>query len=139
LIIGSDSDGYLVNFRLGIDDVEFDNLGVIGITKTKEMTILSTKSSYKDSILSLNGTAMPAFAQSIETSSEIDKDLLDIIDDESYSSQSSLLNDRSLLDVNHVEVKGRGDKSYLLYSETLDKKRVFKYKQTQKFIKQLIL
>ena len=29
MIIGSDSDGYLVGFRLSDEDVEFDNLGVI--------------------------------------------------------------------------------------------------------------
>ena len=32
MIVVSDSDGYIVNFRFSENDIEFDNLGVIGIT-----------------------------------------------------------------------------------------------------------
>ena len=127
MIIGSDSDGYLVNFRLGINDVQFDTLGVIGITETNQLQILTSKSSYKDDILTLNKTPMPAFAQTRENSSPFDN-TLDIPN-----------GDRSLLDVNHIEVQGTGDKSHLLYAEAINKKRVFKYKQTQRFIKELIM
>lgn len=41
MIVGSDSDGYLVGFRLSDNHAEFDNLGVIGITKTNKLTIYS--------------------------------------------------------------------------------------------------
>jgi hypothetical protein len=88
---------------------------------------LTSKTSYKDDIITLNRTPIPAFAQTRENSSPFDT-TLDIPD-----------GDRSFLDINHVEVQGNGDKSHLLYAEAIDKKRVFKYKQTQRFIKELIM
>jgi hypothetical protein len=45
MIIASDSDGYLVNLRISEWDVEFDNLGVIGIHKTRGLNIITTKAS----------------------------------------------------------------------------------------------
>jgi hypothetical protein len=79
MIIGSDSDGYLVNFRIGIDDVEFDNLGVIGMAEAHRMEIFTKKQSNNDEILKLNESLMPALAQSSETSSPLDEDLIDAI------------------------------------------------------------
>lgn len=125
MIIGSDSDGYLVNFRIGIDDVEFDNLGVIGMAEAHRMEIFTKKQSNNDEILKLNESLMPALAQSSETSSPLDEDLIDAI--------------HNKLDQHKVVVTGNGDKSYLLYGVNNDGKRVFKYKQTQRFIKDLIM
>lgn len=134
LLIGSDSDGYLVNFRIGIDDIQFDNLGTIGITKANELTLLSTKASYKDEIFTLNGTQMPTFAQSMQSSNAIEQDLLYLQDDGTYTGDV-----QNYLDMKDVIVTDTGDKSHLLYGVRSNKRRVFKYKQTQKFIKDLIM
>lgn len=137
MIIGSDSDGYLVNFRIGIDDIEFDNLGVIGIQKANELVMMSSKSSFKDEILTLNRTQMPSFAQQVKScsSTAIPQNLYYY--DEKQNTYARDNNDR--LDVKKVKVIEQGDDSYLLYGTRTGGKRVFKYKQTQKFIKELIM
>lgn len=134
LLIGSDSDGYLVNFRIGKEDIEFDKLGVIGITKSNELTLLTSKSNYRDDILTLNGTQMPSFAQTVQTSTPIQKDLLYKQEDGSYTGDV-----QKYLDMKDVIVTEKGDNSHLLYGILSNNKRVFKYKQTQKFIKDLIM
>ena len=62
MIIGSDSDGYIVNFRFSEQDIEFDNLGVIGITQAKSLQILTQKNDREAEILTLNGAKMPTLA-----------------------------------------------------------------------------
>ena len=68
MIIGSDSDGYLVNFRFSEYNLEFDDLGVIGITEATNMTIYTSATTDISNILTINGERMPYFPQTGSTS-----------------------------------------------------------------------
>lgn len=74
-LITSDSDGYSVNVRFSDRDIEFDNLGVIGITQAKKMYIFTNSTGNatssneeivendnitSDNVLMLNGANMPS-------------------------------------------------------------------------------
>ena len=63
MIIGSDSDGYLVPFRISENNFEFDNLGVIGITEADKLTIFKTDTDDRNNTFILNGERMPYFPQ----------------------------------------------------------------------------
>ena len=64
MIVVSDSDGYIVNFRFSEDDIEFDNLGVIGITQAKRLDILTSAADKNTPVLSINGSNMPSLGNS---------------------------------------------------------------------------
>lgn len=123
MIIGSDSDGYIVNFRFSEQDIEFDNLGVIGITQAKSLQILTQKNDREAEILTLNGAKMPTLAND---SAPIQ-----------FNTKSTFDN----WDEQEIRVTGKHpDNSMLIYG-TLGKnnKRIWSYKKTSLFIKQLIM
>jgi hypothetical protein len=121
MIIGSDSDGYLVNFRISDKDVEFDRLGIIGTLECREGAFIYTKNNSKEPTLILGNSVLPHTANGMNpvdiTSKGFEKD-----------------NNET-----RVNVKGAGDNSTLAYSIVENGKRVFKHKKTSLFIKELIL
>ena len=132
MIIGSDSDGYLINFRFSEDNVEFDNLGVIGITEANNMTIYTTAKNDTSNILTLNGERMPYFPQTGSTSLPLYENVVEgQLKDEVPAHK---------WDVRDVKITGEPDNSYVVYG-TIDNnnKRTFRWNQTSKFIKELIL
>lgn len=130
MIIGSDSDGYLVPFRISENNFEFDNLGVIGITEADKLTIFTTDTDDRNNTFILNGERMPYFPQT------------------NYTTPQRLYKDKNLeqpvpfhdYDVRDVVITGDVDNSYLVYG-TIDGngKRTYRYKQSSAFIKELIL
>ena len=123
MIVVSDSDGYVVNFRFSEDDIEFDNLGVIGITQAKRLDILTNVSDKNTDILTINGAKMPSIGNS--------------------SSIITYNNKTTFHDWDEQEIRVTGkhpDNSAIIYG-TLGEgnKRVWSYKQTSLFVKQLII
>lgn len=138
MIIASDSDGYLVNLRISEWDVEFDNLGVIGIHKTRGLNIITTKASNNEPILLLNKSCMPALPQVAHPSIQETVDNKEEKDSPNY--KTYLSPSPAQFDVRKVNIKGQGDNSYILYGvQGSDNKRIFRYKKSQKFIKDLIM
>ena len=132
MIIGSDSDGYLVNFRFSEDNVEFDNLGVIGITEANNMTIYTSAKNDTSNILTINGERMPYFPQTGNTSLPLYRNVKEgELEGEVPAHE---------WDVRDVKITGEPDNSYVVYG-TIDNnnKRTFRWNQTSKFIKELIL
>lgn len=130
MIIGSDSDGYLLNFRFSINAIEFDNLNVIGIFETNDLKIHSFNFTTDDKgqpqtapakSLIINNTIMPCNANdNIPTN----------VSDNSEKDTTK----------NTINVTGKGDNSCLLYSmPTQDNKRQFKYKRSVELIRQVIM
>lgn len=132
MIIGSDSDGYLVNFRLSEDSVEFDNLGVIGVTEAKHLSIFTTSKIPDDDILLINGRRMPALPNS--KAEEV------IFYKEDGSVDTPIGGDEYY--TKEVQITGipSHDESYMLYSTvTPDNNVVYKYKKSVNFIREIIL
>lgn len=144
-IIGSDSDGYLVNFRFSDKALEFNNLGVIGITKTKELIIYSNARSSDKQALTLGSTIMPSLPNELTSSRT---ELINLL------SNGKLLNDEELggnnedykgkypenFDEIQIDITGDGDKSYLLHGTiSPDGQRTFEYKRSQQFIRDVIM
>ena len=129
MIISSDSDGYLVNFRFSEYNLEFDELGVIGITEANSMMIYTSATNDTSNILTINGERMPCFPQTGSTSLPLyrDTELTNPVPAHEW-------------DVRDVKITGEPDNSYVVYG-TIDNnnKRTFKWNQTSKFIKELIL
>lgn len=132
MIIGSDSDGYLVNFRFSEYNLEFDDLGVIGITEANSMMIYTSATNDTSNILTINGERMPYFPQTGSTSLPLYRG----------THEGNLVNPVPAheWDVRDVKITGEPDNSYVVYG-TVDNnnKRTFKWNQTSKFIKELIL
>ena len=133
MIIGSDSDGYLVNFRFSESNIEFDDLGVIGITEANNMTIYTTANNDTSKVLLLNGERMPCFPQTSNFSLPLYKTL----------EQGQLKNEAGAHEWDERAIKITGDEpdySYVVYG-TIDSnnKRTFKWNQTSNFIKDLIM
>ena len=76
-IIGSDSDGYLVNFRFSKEDLEFDNLGVIGIAKTNELVIYSDDNMTDTNAFVLGNTIMPSLPNELDSNRA---DLIEVLE-----------------------------------------------------------
>lgn len=132
MIIGSDSDGYLVGFRLSDEDVEFDNLGVIGITKTSKLYIYNKAHSAEPQVIKIGKTIMPSLPNTIEnTSRGALKTLL--------KNQKTRKNPEDWDEI-EIDITGEGDQSYLLYGRP-DKNgnRIFEYKRSQQFIRDIIM
>lgn len=132
MIIGSDSDGYLVNFRFSEYNLEFDDLGVIGITEATNMTIYTSATTDISNILTINGERMPYFPQTGSTSLPLYRG--------THEGQLTNPVPAHEWDVRDVKITGEPDNSYVVYG-TIDNnnKRTFKWNQTSKFIKELIL
>lgn len=127
-IIGSDSDGYLVNFRFSDKSFEFDNLGVIGITSADKMTIYSNDEPSNMTALILGNTIMPSLPNEFSNSrvqlnkyiGEIRKTDKTIV--ETYTED---------FDEIEIDITGNGDNSYLLHgSRNNEGKRQFSYKRS---------
>ena len=132
MIIGSDSDGYLVGFRLSDQDAEFDNLGVIGITKTGKLTIYSDADSTYPQALTIGKTIMPSLHN--EATNDRAK-IMGILSE--YSEYSQL---PEQWDEIEIDITGNGDKSYLLSAHPdSDGNRVFDYTRSQQFIRNIIM
>lgn len=123
MIVVSDSDGYIVNFRFSEDDIEFDNLGVIGITQAKRLDVLSTASDKNTDILTLNGAKMPSLGNSSSIITYNDKTTFDDWDEQ------------------EIRVTGKHpDNSAIVYGTIGENnKRIWSYKQTSLFVKELIM
>jgi hypothetical protein len=67
MIIVSESDGYMVSFRMSDYDIEFDNLGVIGITKTGKLTIYSDDDYDNYCALRIGNTLMPSVPNNLDS------------------------------------------------------------------------
>ena len=67
MIIVSESDGYMVSFRMSDYDIEFDNLGVIGITKTGKLTIYSDDDYDNYAALRIGNTLMPSVPNNLDS------------------------------------------------------------------------
>lgn len=133
MIIGSDSDGYLVGFRISDSNLEFDNLGVIGITQSNHLSIISTSQTPHDDVLLLNGERMPHMPNKVQDAANIKTYTSNSIDDITEIKPYNF-------DTKKVKIKGDGDNSFLLYSTvTSDNKRFYKFQRTNYIIRELIL
>lgn len=139
-IIGSDSDGYLVNFRFSDKSFEFDNLGVIGITSADKMTIYSNDEASDMTALILGNTIMPSLPNEFSNSREqLNKYIGEIKNDFKnhieYSHDTYTVNfDETYteeFDEIEIDITGNGDNSYLLHgSRNNEGKRQFSYKRS---------
>ena len=123
MIVVSDSDGYVVNFRFSENDIEFDNLGVIGITQAKRLDILSNASDKNTDILTINGAKMPSLGNASSVITYNDKTTFDDWDEQ------------------EIRVTGKHpDNSAIVYGTIGENnKRIWSYKQTSLFVKELIM
>ena len=135
MIIGSDSDGYLVGFRMSDTNLEFDNLGVIGITQSNHLSIISTSQTPHDDVFLLNGERMPHMPNKVQDEDAANMKLYtyDAADNKTTIEPYDF-------DTKKVKIKGDGDNSFLLYSTvTSDNKRFYKFQRTNYIIRELIL
>ena len=128
MIIVSESDGYMVSFRMSDLDVEFDNLGVIGITKTSKLNIYSSNDKGG---LRIGNTLMPSCVNTFDSNR---KSLNKILETNNYER-----NKTEQYDEIKIDITGQGDKSYLLKGIiNSDGLREFEYKRSQQFIRDII-
>lgn len=141
MISGSDSDGYLVNFRMSDESVEFDNLGVIGITKTSKLTIYSDAQFSDQQAFILGNTVMP----SLPNTNYGNRSSITAACNALSGLSSTPANIKSkktpeAWDEIKIDIVGEGDKSYLLSGyQGSDGKRMFKYSKSHQFIKDIIM
>lgn len=137
-IIASDSDGYLVNFRISDIDVEFDNLGVIGIAKTKNLMIYSDDNSSELGAFVLGNTLMPSLPNERENSRATLNSLIQLGKNNGKFEGKQYPEDFNEIE---IDVTGSGDQSYLLYGLKDPKTgmRKFEYKRSQQFIRDVIM
>ena len=119
MIIGSDSDGYLVNFRISDVGIEFDKLGVIGITQTKKLSIYTTNDNVDNiDAFILGNTIMPSVSNSACDIS------LNTTDTDNKRIQAENY------DEIEVKITDKGDNSYLLGGIVgKNGKRAFEFKR----------
>jgi hypothetical protein len=131
MIIGSDSDGYLVGFRLSDEDVEFDNLGVIGITKTSKLHMYDDSVGDEQIVIKIGKTIMPTFPNYNGSSRGQILQLL---------KNHEVKKNPEDWDEIEVDIRGEGDNSYIL-SGTIDNNgnRIFNYVRSQQFIRDIIM
>ena len=129
MLIASDSDGYLVSFRLSENNVEFDSLGIIGICKTDNLTLFTQSESQEEDVFLLNGERMPILPKKSPTYNKL-------------FTSSSLTEELPIgdYDVREIKIENNPDESEILYSSvSKDNKRLWKYKKTSAFIQDLIV
>ena len=132
MIIGSDSDGYLVGFRISKDNFEFDNLGVIGVTEANHLSLISAAQTTNENVLMLNGERMPHIPNKIQDAANVPT--YKLIDGEYEEIQPYDFHTKN------VKITENGDKSYLLTSQvTGDGEKFYKYQRTNYLIRELIL
>lgn len=133
MIIGSDSDGYTIGFRISKDNFEFDNLGVIGITEANHLSLISAAQSNLEDVLLLNNHRMPHLANKIQEAANVP----------TYTkTESGNYEEINPFDYHSKDVKitGDGDNSFLLISKVAgDGKSYYKFQRTIHLIRDLIL
>ena len=143
MIIGSDSDGYLVPFRVSDEDLEFDKLGVIGIAETGKLTIYSTCNEAEKYAFKLGNTIMPSLPNKLPSSRGIIRELIGDYKSTDVGRQDARLSGKSYpedFDEVQIKITENGDKSYVLIgAPDKDGNRVFSYKRTQQFIRDSIM
>lgn len=136
MIIGSDSDGYLVNFRMSDMAVEFDKLGVIGITKTNKLTIYSDDTLTKSNCFTLGNTLMPSITSTTcDTAKNTNLNT-------TTGADGKPTTDYHYEDYDEIEVKitDEGDNSYILGGIIGENdKREFEFKHSQEYIREVIM
>lgn len=93
MIIVSESDGYMVSFRMSDLDVEFDNLGVIGITKTSKLNIYSSNDKGG---LRIGNTLMPSCVNTFDSNR---KSLNKILETNNYERNKTEQYDEIKIDI----------------------------------------
>lgn len=133
MIIGSDSDGYLVNFRMSDVSVEFDKLGVIGMTETKKVTIYSDCQFSDRQAFTLGNTIMPSLPNELDSNvTDLERELSSISGNTKTSTQD--------WDEIEIDITGDGDQSYMLYGYPDNEgRRTFEYKRSQQFIRDIVM
>lgn len=136
MIIGSDSDGYTIGFRISKDNFEFDNLGVIGVAEANHLSLISAAQSNLEDVLLLNNHRMPHLANKIQEAANIPtykktgqgaETAYEKINPFDYHSKD-------------VKITGNGDNSFLLISKVAgDGKSYYKFQRTNHLIRDLIL
>lgn len=130
-IIASESTGYLVNFRLSDKSLQFDNLGVIGITQTQGLAIHTSNTTTENpDTFYLGGERMPTLAYSMPSTDTLykDKDL------------EEQFNDIGNFHERKVKIIDDNDDSVLLYGLVdNDGKRKWQQKNTKLFINDLVI
>lgn len=131
MIIVSESDGYMVSFRMSDYDIEFDNLGVIGITKTGKLTIYSDDDYDNYCALRIGNTLMPSVPNNLDSNRTRLNTLLALQGYEKTLTEQ--------YDEVKIDITGQGDKSYLLKGVVnKDGLRQFEYIRSQQFIRDII-
>lgn len=116
MIIASESSGYFVNFRISDRDVEFDNLGIIGMAETEHLVLFSRELNFNNAFR-LNGKRMPTLSST--------NGLGSITIDKTY-------------DFKQVNINGTGDYSEILYKNPTSDGVDYHYKKTQRFISDIV-
>jgi hypothetical protein len=116
MIIASESSGYFVNFRISDRDVEFDNLGIIGMAETEHLVLFSRELNFNNAFR-LNGKRMPTLSST--------NGLGSITIDKTY-------------DFKQVNINGTGDYSEILYKNPTSAGVDYHYKKTQRFISDIV-
>lgn len=136
MIIGSDSDGYTIGFRISKDNFEFDNLGVIGVAEASHLSLISAAQSNLEDVLLLNNHRMPHLANKIQEAANV----------RTYNKtgEGSLTKYEEVNPFDYhakdVKITGDGDNSYLLISKVAnDGKSYYKFQKTIHLIRDLIL
>ena len=131
MIIGSDSDGYLVGFRISMNNFEFDNLGVIGVLETNHLSLISAAQTSNEDVLILNGQRMPHIPNKIQDAANVPTYKTALKEE---IVQPFEFHDKK------VKITGSGDKSFLITSQvTGDGDKFYKYQRTNFLIRELIL
>jgi hypothetical protein len=138
MIVGSDSDGYLVNFRISDKGVEFDKLGVIGINQTKCLTIYSDDDTEKKDAFILGNTVMPTLSNSkCDTSlnnriAKIQKKIDETQEGKEFRPEE--------YDEIKIKMAEDGDNSYILNGKVDGEgRRTFEFMHAQKFVRDVIM
>lgn len=131
MIIGSDSDGYTIGFRVSKNNFEFDNLGVIGVTEANHLSIISSATTSNEDVLLLNNDRMPHIPNRVQEAINIktysDVELKEEVTPQSYNEKE-------------VKITDGGDKSFLLLSLLTGQGEKFnKYQRTSYLIREMIM
>ena len=121
MLVASDSDGYFVNFRISESNLEFDNLGVIGITESESLSLFTKTSDYNKDVFLIDGNRMPFLPNKDAYYSRL------------YTQRTSDENREYSIgkyDGREIAAYNDEDESAILYSSvTSEGKRAWKYKQ----------
>jgi hypothetical protein len=133
MIIGSDSDGYTIGFRVSQDNFEFDNLGVIGVTEANHLSIISSATTSNEDVLLLNNDRMPHIPNRVQEAINIKTYSENTLNDE-YEVTPQYYNEKE------IKITDGGDRSFLLLSLLTGQGEKFnKYQRTSYLIREMIM